>query len=120
MLERFEDLLGQIIIKVKEEDNNKIIFTLQNGEEYILHHHQDCCERVQIEDINGNLNDLVGTPILLAEEITNNNSTLEYGIGMWTFYKLATIKGYAHIRWYGTSNGYYSVRVSFDNRKDWY
>ena len=72
-------------------------------------------------DIVGDRKDVIGSPILLAEEVTHENENPdvvakipEYQESFtWTFYKLATIKGSITIRWYGESNGYYSESVEF-------
>lgn len=118
MLKSFEDLKGQTLIRIETYRDEELVFTLQNGEVYVLYHEQDCCESVRIEDIVGDLADLVGTPILLAEEVSDIDlpplgkyATQESFT--WTFYKLSTIKGSVTIRFYGTSNGYYSERVDW-------
>ena len=71
-------------------------------------------------DIAGDINDLIGSPILLAEVVTNENENppgveiSEYQESFtWTFYKLSTIKGSVTISWYGESNGYYNESVTF-------
>lgn len=90
-----------------------ILFVTEHDGSYKMQHHQDCCECVSIEDIVGDLNDLVGSEILVAEERTNFSEHPEDSY-TWTFYTLRTNKGSVDIRWYGSSNGYYSEEVSVD------
>lgn len=104
-----DDLVGRTFTDVRQDDD-RLIFESEDGLRFIFYHFQDCCEYVRIEDICGNLEDLIGTPILLAEENTNSGYT-DYESQTWTFYKFATIKGYVDIRWLGESNGYYSESV---------
>lgn len=106
-------LLGKVLTEVSVDDE-QITFTTDRGERYVQHHEQDCCESVYVEDVIGNIDDVIGSPILLAEEVTNSGEE-DFGTFTWTFYKLATIKGDITIRWYGSSNGYYSERVTFES-----
>ena len=119
MMEKFSDLLGRTLSGVEKPNDAELVFTLDTGEKYKLFHEQDCCEDVFIEDIVGDLADLVGWPILMAEEITQDTnpegvSKEDQESFTWTFYKLATVRGYVTIRWYGESNGYYSESVDFE------
>jgi hypothetical protein len=124
-------LLGKVMAKVERlrgyGDSDRIEFTTTAGERYALFHDQDCCENVTIEDIAGDLADLVGSPIVQAEENTSDDSSAgavartpeseDYAGDesfTWTFYKLGTAKGFVTIRWYGESNGYYSESVDFE------
>ena len=115
-LNEFSDLVGKVLIDVKNVDDELITFTLENGDQYALLHHQDCCESVYVEDVVGELSDLVGSVILMAEEVSNVGREAVGGYSesyTWTYYKLATMKGYVTIRFYGSSNGYYSEGVSW-------
>lgn len=115
---RLKDLRGKILLKIDtvEDDNfvnDEIVFTTLRGQRCKLYHRQDCCESVGIEDINGDLADLLYTPLTVVEENSNQSDPEDGDSQTWTFYKFATAKGYVDIRWYGTSNGYYSESVDF-------
>lgn len=115
----FGILFGMTLAEVRNINDEELVLVTADGRAFKLYHEQDCCERVHIEDIAGNLDDLIGSPITMAEESTSDENpegaaVPEYQDSFtWTFYKLATIKGYVDIRWYGESNGYYSERVTF-------
>jgi hypothetical protein len=125
------ELVGKIVTEVNQDNNRSIEFICSDGTKYIMTHVQDCCEQVYVEDINGDLSDLISQPglrakpITMAEEVSNEKFEKDwleerrkedeyfgaYESWTWTFYKLATLNGYVTIRWYGESNGYYSERV---------
>ena len=68
-------LEGKILSNIDNNNDEELLFTTSTGEKYIMYHEQDCCEYVRIEDINGNLEDLLNNPILQAEESTNSDDT---------------------------------------------
>ncbi len=119
----FSELIGKTIARIDgKKGDDVLLIACTDGTRYKQYHSQDCCETVQIEDIVGDLDDIVGSPVLSAEEVTfaqdetpDNVPPPEYPDESftWTFYKLATIKGSVTIRWYGSSNGYYSESVDF-------
>lgn len=118
----FASLVGMTLTRISKmedsEDGDALIFYADTGRVFFMYHMSDCCEHVYIESITGDLDDLIGSPITMAEESSNSDDPplekdWDDGSHTWTFYKLATIKGYVDIRWYGTSNGYYSENVDF-------
>lgn len=114
MYKEEEIFLGKTAIKVEAEDEKLTI----EFEDVIVtfQHHQDCCEYVYIEDICGDLSDLVDSPFVEFETVEEDDPH-NGECGMWTFYRFGTMKGHVVVRWYGSSNGYYGVGVSMDCTK---
>lgn len=110
-------LVGKTLTRIEGAiGDDRIEFEAGGDEQFFMYHSQDCCESVYVDDIIGDLNDLIGYPILQASEDSNEaGAKNEYDESWtWTFYNIATVKGHVQIKWYGTSNGYYSESVAFE------
>jgi hypothetical protein len=116
----FAALVGKTLTKIDGgKDSDMLTFHTTEGETYKMYHSQSCCETVYLEDVAGELSDLIGSPIIRAEENSNDDpdlgrmpGTSSYDSYTWTFYRIQT-KGLVVLRWYGTSNGYYSETATF-------
>ncbi len=53
-------LEGRTLTEIKHTEDDELIFYVEDGSQYIMAHSQDCCESVTIDDICGDLKDLVG------------------------------------------------------------
>lgn len=120
-----DQIIGKTIHSIKREDFDNLgntenasgtilYFEFSDGKKYKMCHDQDCCESVWLAEIVGELNDLIDSPLKMAEVVRDKEP--EYGVEkqLWTFYKFATEKGYVTLRWCGQDNGYYSKEVSFE------
>jgi hypothetical protein len=95
-----------------QQGSEIVLFKAEDGREFRFWHSQDCCESVEVNQVDGDPNDLVGSPLVMAEEETSERGESQDGESItWTFYKFATVKGYVTLRWLGRSNGYYSESV---------
>ena len=110
-------LVNKIITKVDvkhtyDDRADEIHFYFSDNSRCAFYHDQDCCESVTVDDVNGDWSDLIGSPLLVAEERSEHGDA-EYGTETWTFYTFRTVKGSVDVKWYGESNGYYSESVDF-------
>ena len=114
-MEAIKEIIGSTVLSVSglSIDSEEIIIETDNGT-YKMYHQQDCCETVSVDDVVGELK--LGSKILDFIEKTNDGENY-HGTFTWTFYTIVTDKGYCDIKWYGSSNGYYSESVYFEKIK---
>ena len=117
-------IIGKKIVDIKglEKSSDEVRIFTEDGNEYLFYHEDDCCESVDLNDFEGDIDKLIGSVILSAEVVTNDSDEdenkdekpSEYSESWtWTFYKIETDKGGLWMRWLGESNGYYSESVNF-------
>ena len=112
----FSSLEGKTLSSVEvgrlKDDNDCILFQTEGGERYLMYHEQDCCETVEIENIDGDLQSLVGQVIDSAckSSIPRLEGGRKCGCDysrLWTFYHINGVC----IRCYGTSEEVSFVRL---------
>ena len=121
-INKLDCFIGKTFVSIEgmTPGSEEITFTCSDGSVYKMDHYQDCCKRVYLESVVGDVEDLLNTPILDATESSSSDTpphyTREYepDSQTWTFYKFRTLKGYVDLRWFGESNGFYSESVNVE------
>lgn len=118
-MRRIKALEGQTIAAVdttlrgsgEREKDVLLVVHFESGDMFVFSHEQYCCEDVCLEDGLEDLKGLVGGVVSYVEWTSSKDQPVDYGDEVWHFYKIATSKGYATLRFIGSSNGYYSTDV---------
>lgn len=106
-------LVGRVFRRVWADDYTVYMESGDGGPDAQLAHIQSCCEDVRIEEADGEWEWLAGFPIVAAEARETDRADTACGdrTETWTFYAISSVRGTCHIRFHGSSNGYYSERV---------
>ena len=110
-----KDMVGKKITGIYYDEENFQIRT--DNCVYAFYHEQDCCESVWLTQVDGISDKIIGSRIVIAEEVTDSKSVAGESI-TWTFYKIGTNKGMIDFRFQGKSNGYYSETVDLIKIED--
>jgi hypothetical protein len=98
---------AKILEIIGAETSSQDVYIKTDKGTLYLFHSQSCCERSDIDEIEGNPEDLKGA-IVSGLKV----KTKESGEQEWTFYDLQTTKGDLFIKWLGDRSigtGYYSI-----------
>jgi hypothetical protein len=107
----FFELVGKTIVKLDEDG-----LETSDGNKYIFYHEQDCCESVGLFKMEGDVNNILNSPVILAEEDGSEPKDFDAKYeDSYTFsnYFLETAKGRLEIYFLGSSNGYYGESMNF-------
>ena len=116
-MNEYKSLIGRTLIEVEgmHKGSERVALTFEDGSILEMVHDQNCCENVEVEDVVGDIRNLMGVPIVRFDEVSSHaeadDEPYSYDSITWTFYSITTLRGTVVLRWLGRSNGYYSERV---------
>jgi hypothetical protein len=111
----FSDMVGRVLESV-EETGERIVFNFNDGTACESYHSHDCCESVSVQETLGNIDDIIGSPILESVEDCESRGLPEPEYPdswTWTRQRIRTAKGEVTFVWLGVSNGYYGETPYF-------
>lgn len=86
-----------------------VTFVTEDGRTFQMHHEQDCCEYVYLKKIKGDVNSLIGRPVVQASiNYTHRDEGTETEITI-----RVEKRGKVQFIWLGVSNGYYGETATF-------
>lgn len=113
-----EDLQGKTIREIKISDDKTEMAIVCDDASYKLSHYQDCCEKVYLEDVCGEFDDLIGETVIDSfkntGEMVDDSALFWSGVMNYTFYTISSAKGCITLRWCSSSNGYYSHAIDIE------
>lgn len=112
----FSILVGKTLESI-ENSGERLTFHIDDGTAYVSYHSQDCCESVQIDHVDGNVEDVIGQMIVEAEDWEDGDPVPDVKYQpeshTWTRQRIRTNKGEVTFHWLGESNGYYGETPYF-------
>lgn len=117
-----KEFMGRVITNIEGDVGaEEVVFGFLQGRSLKMVHDRECCESVYLAEVIGDLDDLINTPIFLAEMRVEEGVPEHDAESLWTFYAFRTHKGDVTLRWNGESNGYYSMSVDIlvHHASDW-
>jgi hypothetical protein len=108
-----KNLIGTTILSTTTHYNDNLLYIKTDKGTMRFYHDQECCEQVWLEDGLEDLEKMIGEKVLHAEVI--EDALDEYDDSYtWTYYKISTLNHDCTLRFYGTSNGYYSEGIDIE------
>lgn len=115
-----KNLIGATILSVNPNTNRRddaLLYIKTDKGTMTFYHAQQWSEQVWLEDGLEDLEKMIGEKVLHAEVIKNYDEDAldeEDDSYTWIYYKISTLNHDCTLRFYGTSNGYYSEGVDIE------